>query len=73
MSNGSRKYKLSKECFEIQQHGGSVSEYYTKLKCVWEELDSMTVLPRLVTITPEMSVFLIAVEKQKEEQRLFQF
>ncbi|PWA82224.1 hypothetical protein CTI12_AA171650 [Artemisia annua] len=73
LSNGSRKYKLSKECFEIQQHGDSVSEYYTKLKCVWEELDSMTILPRLMTITPEMSGFLIAVEKQKEEQRLFQF
>ncbi|PWA74850.1 hypothetical protein CTI12_AA247640 [Artemisia annua] len=73
LSNGSRKYKLSKECFEIQQHGGSVSEYYTKLKCVWEELDSMTVLPRLMTVTPEMSGYLIAVEKQKEEQRLFQF
>ncbi|GKB60306.1 retrovirus-related pol polyprotein from transposon TNT 1-94 [Tanacetum coccineum] len=73
LSNGSRKYKLSKECFEIKQHGNSVSEYYTSLKCVWEELDSMIVLPRLVTVTPEMSVFLIAVEKQKEEQRLFQF
>ncbi|PWA45478.1 hypothetical protein CTI12_AA517650 [Artemisia annua] len=68
LSNGSRKYKLSKECFEIQQHGGSVSKYYTKLKCVWEELDSMTVLPRLMSVTPEMSGFLIAVEKKKEEQ-----
>ncbi|GJZ50579.1 cysteine-rich receptor-like protein kinase 8 [Tanacetum coccineum] len=73
LSNGSRKYKLSKECFEIQQNNSSVSEYYTRMKCVWEELDSLTVLPRLVTITPEMSAFLSAVEKQKEEQRLFQF
>ncbi|PWA75600.1 hypothetical protein CTI12_AA240010 [Artemisia annua] len=73
LSNGSRKYKLSKECFEIQQQGSTVSEYYTRMKCVWEELDSMLMLPRLVTITPEMSNFLSAVEKQKEEQRLFQF
>ncbi|GKG54908.1 hypothetical protein Tco_0562895, partial [Tanacetum coccineum] len=43
------------------------------MKCVWEELDSLTVLPRLVTITPEIFAFLSAVEKQKEEQRLFQF
>ncbi|PWA67860.1 hypothetical protein CTI12_AA239180 [Artemisia annua] len=73
LSNGSRKYKLSKECFEIQQQGSTVSEYYTRMKCVWEELDSMLMLPRLVTITPEISNFLSAVEKQKEEQRLFQF
>ncbi|GJW84599.1 cysteine-rich receptor-like protein kinase 8 [Tanacetum coccineum] len=46
LSNGSRKYKLSKECFKIKQH---------------------------VTVTPKMSIFLIVVEKQKEEQRLFQF
>ncbi|GJR10665.1 cysteine-rich receptor-like protein kinase 8 [Tanacetum coccineum] len=41
-------------------------------KCVSEELDSMTVLPRLITITSKMSAFLTAVEKQKEEHRLFQ-
>ncbi|GJW48262.1 retrovirus-related pol polyprotein from transposon TNT 1-94 [Tanacetum coccineum] len=51
----------------------SVSEYYTKMKCVWEELDSMNNFLRLVTITPEISVFLSVVEKHKEEQRLFQF
>ncbi|PWA99173.1 hypothetical protein CTI12_AA011000 [Artemisia annua] len=73
LSNGSRKYKLSKDTFGISQQGSSVSEYYTRMKCVWEELDSMNNLPRLVTITPEISVFLNAVEKQKEEQRLFQF
>ncbi|PWA81156.1 hypothetical protein CTI12_AA190480 [Artemisia annua] len=73
LSNGSRKYKLSKDTFGISQQGSSVSEYYTRMKCVWEELDSMNNLPRLVTITPEISVFLNAVKKQKEEQRLFQF
>ncbi|PWA60444.1 hypothetical protein CTI12_AA382890 [Artemisia annua] len=38
LSNGSRKYKLSKDTFGISQQGSSVSEYYTKMKCVWEEL-----------------------------------
>ncbi|GJY18648.1 cysteamine dioxygenase [Tanacetum coccineum] len=46
ISNGSRKYKLSKDVFRISQQGVSVSEYYTKMN---------------------------AIEKQKEEQMLFQF
>ncbi|PWA36367.1 peptidase family M48 family protein [Artemisia annua] len=50
-----------------------VSEYYTSMKCVWEELDSMNELPRIVNITPEIAVFLNALNTQKEEQRLFQF
>ncbi|GJV02811.1 retrovirus-related pol polyprotein from transposon TNT 1-94 [Tanacetum coccineum] len=53
---------------KISQQGSYVSEYYTKMKCVWQELDSMTTLLRLSTITPEISTFLSAVEKQKEEQ-----
>ncbi|GJU13567.1 retrovirus-related pol polyprotein from transposon TNT 1-94 [Tanacetum coccineum] len=73
LSNGSRKYKLSKDTFVISQQGSSMSEYYTRMKCVLEELDLMNNFPRLVTITPEISVFLSVVEKQKEEQRLFQF
>ncbi|GJS16553.1 cysteine-rich receptor-like protein kinase 8 [Tanacetum coccineum] len=48
-------------------------KYYTKMKCVWEELDNINVLPVLVVVTPEISVFLAALNKQKEDQRLFQF
>nr|GEX69549.1 cysteamine dioxygenase [Tanacetum cinerariifolium] len=73
ISIGSRKYNLSKDVFRISQQGASVSEYYTKMKCIWEELDSLSALPRLTTISPELSVFLTVVERQKEEQRLFQF
>ncbi|PWA57489.1 hypothetical protein CTI12_AA409510 [Artemisia annua] len=73
LSNGSHKYKLNKETYEIMQSGKPVSEYYTSMKCVWEELDSMNELPRIVNITPEIAVFLNALNTQKEEQRLFQF
>ena len=73
LSNGSRKYKLCKDTFGISQQGSSVSEYYPRMKCVWEELDSLTALPNLVTITPEITEFLNVVQRQKEEQRLFQF
>ena len=72
LSDGSRKYKLNKDTYEISQSGGSISEYYTKMKCVWEELDNVNVLP-VITVTPEISVFLNALNQQKEEQRLFQF
>ncbi|PWA95867.1 hypothetical protein CTI12_AA044930 [Artemisia annua] len=73
LSNGSHKYKLNKETYEIMQSGRTISEYYTNMKCVWEELDSMNELPRIVNITPEIAVFLGALNTQKEEQRLFQF
>ncbi|PWA40785.1 hypothetical protein CTI12_AA524710 [Artemisia annua] len=73
LSNGSHKYKLNKETYEIMQSGRPVSEYYTNMKCVWEELDSMNELPRIVNITNEVAVFLNALNTKKEEQRLFQF
>nr|GEZ68843.1 hypothetical protein CTI12_AA481250 [Tanacetum cinerariifolium] len=38
-----------------------------------EELDNIDVLPVLAIVTPEISVFLGDLNKQKEDQRLFQF
>ncbi|GJT98401.1 peptidase family M48 protein [Tanacetum coccineum] len=48
-------------------------EYYTSMKCVWEELDSMNEFLRITNITHEIVVFLNALKTQKEEQRLLQF
>ncbi|GJR20896.1 cysteine-rich receptor-like protein kinase 8 [Tanacetum coccineum] len=73
LSDGSRKYKLNKDTYEFKQSGGSTSEYYIKMKCVWEELDSINVLPVINTGSAEVTLFLTALSKQKEEQRLFQF
>ena len=50
-----------------------MSQYYTSMKCVWEELDSMNELPRILNITPGTVGFLNALNTQKEEHRLFQF
>ena len=47
LSDGSRKYKLNKDTYEITQSGSSIGEYYTKMKCVWEELDNINVLPAI--------------------------
>nr|GEU85307.1 hypothetical protein [Tanacetum cinerariifolium] len=73
LSDGSRKYKLNKDTYKINQSGSFVGESYTKMKCVWEELDNINVLPVLAVVTLEILVFLVALNKQKEEQRLFQF
>ena len=73
LSDGSRKYKLNKDTYEITQSGGLIGEYYTRMKCVWEELDNLNVFPVIGNVTNEVSVFLTALSKQKEEQRLFQF
>nr|GEX32709.1 cysteamine dioxygenase [Tanacetum cinerariifolium] len=61
------------DTYKITQSGSFVGGYYTKMKCVWEELDNINMLPVLVVVTPEISVFLGALNKQKEEQRLLQF
>ena len=71
LSNGSRKYKINKEIYEVKQNHSSVSEYYTKLKCLWEELEDMNELPKITAITDEITAFLKALTKQRKEQRLF--
>lgn len=41
VSNGSRKYRLSKDLYETKQEGKSVTEYYTDMKSIWEELEQL--------------------------------
>jgi len=73
MSNGSRKYQLSKELYSIKQDGSKISDYYTKIKAIWEKLDAMNEFPRLSTIADDVNQFLTALARQKEEQNSFNF
>lgn len=73
LTNGSRKYKLSKDLFSIKQNGLSLVEYFTSMSVIWEELDVMNMLPVINNVTPEITTFLNALEIQKQEARLFQF
>lgn len=73
VSNGSRKYKLNKELYDIKQNDMSVNDYYTALRTVWEELDSLNALPTIVASTPEIKKLLSEIELQKEKSNLFQY
>ncbi|XP_074352205.1 uncharacterized protein LOC141691379 [Apium graveolens] len=73
LSNGSRKYKLNKDLFALKQNKISINEYFTSLSSLWEEIDSMNVLPVVTTVATDVTTFIAAIEKQKSESRLFQF
>jgi len=40
-SNGSRKYKLNKDVYNLRQNSASINEYYARMKGIWEELSAM--------------------------------
>ncbi|XP_074356794.1 uncharacterized protein LOC141696567 [Apium graveolens] len=79
LTNGSRKYKLSKDLYDIKQGHLSVNDYYTAMRTVWEELDSMNVLPAIPNPTVESQLLLAnplpsvenasSVMQQEEVQR----
>ncbi|KAL8098649.1 hypothetical protein AgCh_031420 [Apium graveolens] len=73
LTNGSRKYKLNKEVYETKQNSLSVTEYYTSLKTIWEELDALNVLPTVAAPQPDVVKLLDTINAQREEGRLFQF
>ncbi|XP_074347653.1 uncharacterized protein LOC141686519 [Apium graveolens] len=73
LTNRSRKYKLSKDLYEVRQHTASINEYYTTMKILWEELDSMNLHPAILNPTHEIKIFLSKIEVQQEDARLFQF
>lgn len=51
VTNGSRKYKLSKDLYETKQQGKSITDYYTKMQGLWEELESLNNFPPITAGT----------------------
>ncbi|XP_017250941.1 uncharacterized protein LOC108221584 [Daucus carota subsp. sativus] len=73
LTNRSRKYKLNKDLFNLKQNGMKVSDYFTNLSSLWEEIESMNLLPTINNVTPEVTRLLTAIDVMKEEAKLFQF
>ncbi|KAL8144971.1 hypothetical protein AgCh_003257 [Apium graveolens] len=73
LTNGSRKYKLNKDLYELKHGTLSVTEFYISLKSVWAELNSLNLLPAIATPNPDVRKLLDIIHTQKEESRLFQF
>ncbi|KAL2904693.1 Retrovirus-related Pol polyprotein from transposon RE2, partial [Bienertia sinuspersici] len=73
LTNGTRKYKLNKVVYDLRQKEQSVTEYYTTMKSLWDELDAMSNLPPITVMTLEVQTFVNARNKQRDEERLFQF
>lgn len=73
LTNGSRKYKINKDLYDLKQQSTSVNDYYTAVRSLWEELDTLTTLPLVTSPTEEVKNLLIAIAQQQEETKLFQF
>lgn len=72
VANGPRRYKLNKQIYEMKQNGRKISEYYTEMRSIWEELDSLRDYQAIQKLTPDVSAHLNARKKDEEEQKLFQ-
>ena len=73
VTNGSRKYRISKEIYETKQSGRLISEFYTDMKTLWEELETLSNLPPITEMNTEVNEFVKALNQSQEEQKLFQF
>ncbi|XP_074344593.1 uncharacterized protein LOC141683741 [Apium graveolens] len=73
LTNGSRKYKLNRDVYDLKQGTMFVNEYYTAMRALWEELETLNTLPTVVTPNEDVTALLNAISSQKEEGKLFQF
>lgn len=51
----------------------SITEYFTEMTVIWDELESMVDLPLITEYTTEIKAFMNAYTKMVEEQRLLEF
>lgn len=73
LSNGSRKYKLNRDLFGLKQNKMKINEYFTSLSSLWEEIESMNMLPIVTMVAEDVTFLLTTLANQKAESKLFQF
>lgn len=73
VSNRSRSHRINKQIYETKQESRSITDHYTEMKVMWEELDSLNHLPPISTLTEEINAFINSLNRQQEELKLFQF
>lgn len=73
VTSGAIKYQLNKQVYELKQNGKSVTEYFTEMCTLWEELDNLNELPAITTWSSEIKAYVDAMKQMQAEQRLFQF
>ncbi|XP_074357122.1 uncharacterized protein LOC141696883 [Apium graveolens] len=61
LTNGSRKYKLNRDVYDLKQGTMSVNEYYTAMRALWEELETLNTLPTVVTPSEDVRALLNAI------------
>jgi len=49
---------LNRNIYAVKQNKRPISEYYTVIKSIWEELDSLIDLPDITNVEDEIAVFL---------------
>ncbi|KAL2940590.1 Na(+)-translocating NADH-quinone reductase subunit A [Bienertia sinuspersici] len=70
---GAKKYTLNKQLYEAEQQNRPVSEYYTHMRTLWLELESLSMMSPITEVNTEISAFIRCMNEQKEELKLFQF
>lgn len=56
--------------YETKQEHKSISEHYTQMRALWEELGSINTLPHISTVSTEIIDFVEELNKQKKELKL---
>ncbi|XP_061339282.1 uncharacterized protein LOC133285971 [Gastrolobium bilobum] len=64
---------LMEETFRLNQGDRSVTDYYTHLKTVWDELDNLKPLPNCVCVVPCVCGAIARMREYREQEQVIRF